>query len=115
MMMKGFLNSVKNKASATLARAINVAQIDDDDDDDGDFFAGVDNMTMKTDGDLVIELRVRFIHSQTTFVSLPSKYTEILLERAPKFPLPMKVKVIERSYSYSSSYYEKRKKKEGGT
>ena len=43
-----------------------------------------------------MELRVRLIYDNSAFIRLPSRVCERLLGKAPKFPLPMKVKVIER-------------------
>tara|TARA_B100000530_G_scaffold282453_1_gene196243 strand:- start:3681 stop:7508 length:3828 start_codon:yes stop_codon:yes gene_type:complete len=76
-MMKGFLNAFKSSLD-----------IDMD---------GNDKIDIRD----VMELRVRLIYDNSAFIRLPSRVCERLLGKAPKFPLPMKVKVIERGANTS--------------
>ena len=82
-MMKGFLNALKSSL-----------------DPDG---GGIDTSIDKIDIRDVMELRVRLIHDTSAFIRLPSRACESLLVKAPKFPLPIKVKVIERGAHTSGS------------
>ena len=75
-MMKGFLNAMKSSLL----------------DADGGADASIDKIDIRD----VMELRIRLIHDTSTFIRLPSRMCENLLVKAPTFPLPMKVKVIER-------------------
>ena len=82
-MMKGFLNALKSSL----------------DPDGGGIDASIDKIDIRD----VMELRVRLIHDTSAFIRLPSRACESLLVKAPKFPLPMKVKVIERGAHTSGS------------